>query len=85
MQSRETLKRHAGLVDSMANAQGLDLEEQMLRGNLSVGALEDAVLRCTGCAQPDACKAWLAGQTDAVAAPPDYCRNAELFAELRQG
>ena len=84
MQSRKTLKRHAGLVDRMAEAQGLDIEEQMLRGHLSVTELEDAVLRCTGCEQPCACESWLATQNTPVEAPPAYCRNAEIFADLRK-
>ena len=60
MQSTKTLKRHAALVDKMATAQGIDLEETMLRGRLSMGELDDAVLRCTGCTQPETCEGWLA-------------------------
>ncbi|MFZ7091798.1 DUF6455 family protein [Primorskyibacter sp. 2E233] len=84
MQSRETLKRHAGLVDQMANAQELDLEEQILRGNLSISELDDAVLRCTGCTQPCTCETWLATRSAPVDAPPEYCRNAELFQDLKR-
>ncbi|WGW05119.1 DUF6455 family protein [Tropicibacter oceani] len=84
MQSRETLKRHAGLVDRMAQAQGLDIEEQMLRGNLSMTELEDAVLRCTGCDQPCTCESWLASRSAPVDVPPEYCRNTEMFADLRK-
>ncbi|MBV2359656.1 hypothetical protein KUH32_07715 [Thalassococcus sp. CAU 1522] len=83
MQPPKTLKRHAKLVDQMAEAVGLDLEERMLRGELTFGELDDAVLRCTGCAQPCACEAFLAGTTETIADTPDYCRNAELFRELR--
>ena len=84
MQSRDTLKRHAHLVDEMATAQGLDLEEQILRGNLSIPELDDAVLRCTGCSQPCACEAWLAGREAPVVAPPAYCRNTRMFDMLRK-
>ncbi|MEN9060948.1 DUF6455 family protein [Ponticoccus litoralis] len=83
MQSPSTLKRHAALVDDMASLQGLDLEEQMLRGTLSFSALEDAVLRCTGCTAPDRCAQWQAAHQGTRAAPPDYCRNAPLFASLQ--
>lgn len=83
MQSRSTLKRHAALVDRMATAQGIDLEEQVLRGNLSIGELEDAVLRCTGCTDPGACDHWLAAQESPADAAPDYCRNAHVFRELK--
>ena len=83
MQSRSTLKRHAALVDRMSTAQGLDLEEQVMRGKLSIGELEDAVLRCTGCTNPDACEHWLATQTGPVDGTPEFCRNAHLFRDLK--
>lgn len=83
MQSETVLKRHARLVDDMATARGLDLEEQMMRGKLSMSGLEDAVLRCTGCTNPDACEHWLATQTGTAEASPDYCRNAHVFDELK--
>lgn len=76
------LKRHAALVDRMAGALGLDLEEQALRGRLSIDELTDAVLRCTGCSDPAYCSGWLERTAKAVA-PPGYCRNRELFAGLR--
>lgn len=85
MQSEATLKRHAALIDQMAQARGLDLEEQMLRGKLTVAELEDAVLRCTGCAQPDACEFWLSVQQDTVSEAPAFCRNAEVFRTLERG
>jgi len=86
MQSQNTFKRHAGLVDRMANALGLDLEEKALRGDLPVDEIGDAVLRCTGCTNPDACESWLGAHADGGASePPGYCRNATLFAELARG
>ncbi|KUF10213.1 DUF6455 family protein [Pseudoponticoccus marisrubri] len=85
MQSKATLKRHAALVDRMSQAQGLDLEEQMLRGRLTVSDLEDAVLRCTGCSCPDACESWLAEQSGPAQGTPGYCRNQDLFDTLSRG
>lgn len=85
MQTRTTLKRHAELVDKMAEARGLDLEEQMLRGKLSFGELEDAVLRCTGCTDPETCQSWLAQQEGTVSDTPAFCRNAQMFRTLEQG
>ena len=85
MQSQATLKRHATLFDDMAQARGIDLEEEMLRGNLRMMELEDAILRCTGCSQPDACEHWLASQNGPVAEGPSYCRNSELFQTLGKG
>jgi hypothetical protein len=82
MQSQKTLRRHAALVDEMATARGVDLEEAILRGRLTVPELDDAVLACTGCSRPDACEAWLASRPAETEATPPYCRNADLFAEL---
>lgn len=84
MQHPSRLKHHAALVDDMAEVQGLDLEEQMLRGALSFTDLEDAVLRCTGCAAPDRCAHWLAERKGTRAEAPDYCRNHALFDDLRR-
>ena len=79
MQSQTTLKRHAALVDNMAQARGIDLQEQMLRGKLTISELEDAVLRCTACTFVDACEHWLETRDGAAPVPQGYCRNAALF------
>lgn len=84
MPGRTDFKRHAQLVDHMANTLGLDLEEQMLRGKLTFSQLDDAILTCTGCTQPCACEAWLASQDQVAPMPPEYCRNVPLFEELRK-
>lgn len=84
MQSPETLRHHANLLDRMAQACGVDLEEVMLRGKLDIPELDDAVLRCTGCEHPERCESWLASQTSSSEATPEYCRNADLFAVLAQ-
>ena len=84
MQDRNTLKRHAALVDRMATALGIDLEEAVLSGQLAMDELSDAVLRCTGCADPGHCSGWLAVRAEAQAAP-GICRNRELLARLRRG
>ena len=81
MQSSLTLKRHSDLVDRMATSQGVDLEETMMAGHLTPGALDDAVLACTGCAAPEACARWLDSH-DVGETAPDYCRNAALLSEL---
>ncbi|HAW48897.1 MAG TPA: hypothetical protein DCX34_16980 [Roseovarius sp.] len=81
MQHSLILKRHADLVDRMAAAQGVDLEETMMEGHLTPGELGEAVLACTGCAAPEACEHWLAAH-EAGEAAPDYCRNSALLAEL---
>ncbi len=82
MPGAKDFKRHAGLVDQMAGALGVDLEEQMMRGRLSFAGLEDAVLACTGCHKPGDCEHWIATRDGITAATPGYCRNADLFRDL---
>jgi hypothetical protein len=76
------LKRHAALVDKMATARGLDLQEAAMRAHLTPGDLSDMVLRCAGCTNADGCEKWLDRQVGAVSQTPDYCRNDDEFAAL---
>lgn len=87
MPSHKTLRRHAALVDRMAGALGVDLEEAVMRGQLAPDALPDMVLRCTGCAKPDECEMLLANAAaapaqEAAQTPPYFCRNAWVFDDL---
>ena len=82
MTRTQTLKRHAGLVDRMAGAVGLDLEQQAIDGKISIDEISDSVLRCTECPNPGHCEAWLS-RTEQASQPPEYCRNADLFARLQ--
>lgn len=79
------LKRHAALVDRMATARGLDLEEVALRGDITPQDISDLVLSCTGCTQTDHCERWLSEQVGTVSAAPHYCRNARVFSTLADG
>lgn len=81
MHNPEQLRRHADLVDRMATTRGIDLEEQALRGHVSIDEISDAVLSCTNCNNPEHCSQWL-DANDSAPATPEYCRNAELFAAL---
>ena len=72
---------HTQLVLGMADRQGLDLQEMILRADLSEDRFNQAVDRCLGCTKPDACKSLLD-----TAGPelnlPGYCRNGDLFDQL---
>ncbi len=81
MSHRETLKRHAGLVDEMATTLGVDLQEAALDGALRIDEISEAVLRCTGCPNPGHCESFLA-ETPAASRTPEYCRNQELLQRL---
>ena len=86
MQSTMTLKRHAELVDRMASSLGLDLEQAMMEARLTVDALGDMVLACTGCPRPETCEHWLAQHRNAITeTTPAYCRNSETLALLKDG
>jgi len=84
MLGRTTLKRHAILVDRMAAQAGIDLQEAAMRGRITIAEIEDAVLRCTGCAQPCACESMLDRMDLPAGQVPDFCRNSEVFSELRK-
>jgi len=80
-----TLNRHAALVNRMAETLGLDLTQATREGRLSAETWRDAVMSCTGCAEPDHCTGWLAERHETGAeAPPDYCQNAALMTRLVQ-
>jgi len=84
MESPKILKRHAALLDEMAQTLGIDLEEAAIRGDLRIDDISEAVLRCTGCPDPRHCRHWLQDHTEGATATPDYCSNAALFQQLRQ-
>lgn len=77
--------RHADLVDRMAAAQGVDLEQRIMEGRLELDTLGDAVLSCTACTNPDGCEDWLAAQDGVAPEPPRFCRNIALFGLLKEG
>ncbi|MEB8388101.1 DUF6455 family protein [Rhodobacteraceae bacterium KMM 6894] len=88
MSDPQTLREHAALVDRMSGAAGVDLEEMILRGQLQIDTLGDAVLACTGCANPEGCRHWLDRQErtgDVAETSPGFCRNTDLFRALKQG
>jgi len=88
MTSTTTLKKHAALVDRMANALGIDLEQKAMEGQIDFDQISDAVMSCSGCSNPEECSHWLDAQDvqDVQAkTTPDICRNAEVFARLKAG
>ncbi len=83
MQDKTTLKLHAALLDRMAMALGVDLQEAALSGRLRIDDISDAVLNCTDCPDPAACGNWLESHSGPETATPGYCRNADLLRDLR--
>lgn len=78
------LEEHGKLVEKMADAVGVDLEELEQRGTLSAEARDDLVKRCVGCADTCECQQYLAQTVPGTAdAAPDYCLNRDEFAAMR--
>lgn len=84
MTDPQTLKTHAGLFDRMSRAMGLDLEQEAVEGTLRFEEIAEAVLRCTRCACPKACDRTLTSLEGEIERTPDYCRNADLLAFLKE-
>lgn len=84
MANTEQLRKHAALVDRMASARGIDLEEAALRGDITPDEISEAVLSCTSCTNPEDCRKWLDTRDGPALASPEYCRNAEVFDELEK-
>ncbi|MEO1138535.1 MAG: DUF6455 family protein [Pseudomonadota bacterium] len=80
-----TIKRHTELVDRMADTLGIDLEEAVFAGKLDPNTLCDAVLRCTGCTDPEGCTKWLDACQNGTKHPPVMCRNSDMFHSLQDG
>lgn len=84
METPKNLKRHAALLDEMAITLGIDLQKAAIRGDLQIDDISQAVLRCTGCADPLNCTKWMQDHAEGATATPDYCSNATLLQQLRQ-
>lgn len=78
----DQIKRHAILMDRMAEARGLDMEEQVMRGHITSADVAESVLSCTNCTNPEDCASWLARNDGPAAETPSYCRNSALFDDL---
>lgn len=84
MRAQSTLKTHAALLDEMSRALGLDLQEEAIAGRLEFDEISEAVLRCSRCAHPGQCSAQLAQPGRGLSEAPDYCRNRDLLAYLKE-
>ena len=84
MTDPEVLKTHANLFDRMGQAMGLDLEQEAIDGTLRFEEIAEAVLRCTRCTCPKVCDRTLASLEGEIERTPDYCRNADLLAYLKE-
>lgn len=84
MFSMKKMDHHLDLLGHMAETLGIDLNAAMRAGRLSPETYRAAALRCTGCDAPEACAHWQRDHRAGAAAAPDYCRNANLLAALKE-
>ncbi|MCB1311016.1 MAG: hypothetical protein KDK29_03595 [Sedimentitalea sp.] len=85
MQDRKTLRRHAELLDAMAQRLSVDLEDAVFRGDLRPDEIADAVLRCADCPNPRHCAEWLLNHPRGAETTPQFCRNRAELERLRGG
>lgn len=82
MYDTKTIRRHANLFLRMAEAEGIDLDETVLRAQIMPDDVVDGVLRCTGCTSADACEKTL-DSGEHHGGVPSYCQNAAMLAALK--
>ena len=82
MEWQDKRTRHAKLVERMSETLGVDLDEAMMRGEVTPEQMDRVVTRCTGCDDPSSCSGWLDTHKTADQ-PPDYCRNVAFLNSLR--
>lgn len=92
MQSNRPTAEHTALFHQMAEAMGVNLEQEILAGRLDLETLTNSIQRCKGCGGPKACTKWLEhAEVGAEPDAPGYCRNAsmlkmqQVLARLKQG
>lgn len=73
---------------AMAQAMSVDLSELLHLGGLSAAEYAEMITRCRGCAQPQACTAWLRakerGEDGGPLSPPMHCENREVLSRFAQ-
>lgn len=74
---------HQYLLDRMADVLGLDLGLEVDLTRLSRAKLEQAIERCSRCADPQGCELWLEEHSGGATDAPELCRNKALLEHLR--
>jgi hypothetical protein len=78
--------KHYWLVQSMAQAAGVDLAAEAAAGHLPQDKWADMVTRCRGCSweRDGGCSRWMALQVaDEPITVPSKCENVETFDTLQ--
>lgn len=73
---------HARLVTRMADALGVDLDEEIQRGRAAPEDERGRIYRCLSCTEPDLCAKFLEATTTPARRAPRYCRNKDELERL---
>ncbi len=79
MNNVQRFEKHERLMRQLAEANGVDLELEVQKGNFSQEEYWTSVLACTGCSDPAACQNHL---RDGRSGIPTFCRNGETIRRL---
>ena len=79
MSSSSRLQHHERLMSRMAEANGVDLDLAMQRGDLGPDLYLGAAKSCTGCSDPERCERFLDEGRSGI---PDFCRNGDMIRRL---
>ncbi|PKP70297.1 MAG: hypothetical protein CVT82_07275 [Alphaproteobacteria bacterium HGW-Alphaproteobacteria-4] len=74
---------HFWITRGMARRQGINLNALLSEGVVTRGDVAEMVARCRGCPGMQGCLTFLSEHPTRADAAPDWCRNAQLLAELR--
>lgn len=74
----------SGLVNAMADRCGADVPEAFRQGVIGPRRYRELLRRCATCAKSQECRGLLATTGGEALAAPDYCRNKDEIAALRE-
>lgn len=78
------IDKHAQLKDRMTDTLGIDMVEELQRGNVSEMEFIGSIRRCQACDDAEACAEWLDAHAEGGEAAPGFCRNKSLLDSLAQ-
>ncbi|MDF1855259.1 DUF6455 family protein [Pseudooceanicola sp.] len=82
MSFSDKLDRANDLFNGMADRLGVDMASRVSNDPESIYAYRNAVIRCSGCENPEACQGWQVEHPTAREAP-SYCRNRDALRAMK--
>lgn len=76
-------ERHFWLTQGMARTVGVNITDEIARGNLTREAFANMVVRCGTCEFAERCVRWMAEGRHLDEDPPGYCLNHEAIEMLK--